>query len=158
MEEKNKSLLAKYNSYSAVPSNLMFAFSCEYLNRELKRASIVHFTAEEFMRSNCNPSNKIPISTFREVMLCAMLTLRNLSRLRDAFGLPIYINSGYRNLATNALVKGATRSRHLYGLAADIRPALPKNLEKLWQLVNSDAFKNVFTEKILHDTYIHVAL
>jgi len=52
--------------------------------------------------------------------------LRNLRRLakelqllRDELGKPIIINSGYRDLAHNKRVGGATNSYHLRGMAAD---------------------------------------
>ncbi len=40
--------------------------------------------------------------------------------LRDAIGVPIHINSGYRTLAHNRSVGGVKDSRHLVGDAADI--------------------------------------
>ena len=43
-----------------------------------------------------------------------------LDPLREAYGKPIRINSGYRSPELNALVGGAKRSYHLQGLAADL--------------------------------------
>lgn len=45
----------------------------------------------------------------------------NLQRLRDYFGKPIIINSGYRSPNHNANVGGAKNSQHVLGKAADIR-------------------------------------
>lgn len=44
-----------------------------------------------------------------------------LQKIRDHFGKPVTINSGYRCNTHNKLVGGATSSRHLYGSAADIK-------------------------------------
>lgn len=44
-----------------------------------------------------------------------------LEQIRCRFDRPLIITSGYRSLAHNRAVGGATQSRHLYGLAADIR-------------------------------------
>jgi len=44
----------------------------------------------------------------------------NLQVLRDALGLPIHINSGYRSPAHNKAVVGAKNSQHLLGKAGDI--------------------------------------
>lgn len=51
----------------------------------------------------------------------AMRLLTNLQVLRDAFGLPVHINSGYRTPSHNAKQPGAaTNSAHLKAMAADI--------------------------------------
>jgi len=44
----------------------------------------------------------------------------NLQVLRDALGLPIHINSGYRSPSYNREVGGAKNSQHLLGKAGDI--------------------------------------
>ena len=43
-----------------------------------------------------------------------------LQDIRDYFGKPLVINSGYRTEAKNKSVGGAQYSQHKYGLAADI--------------------------------------
>lgn len=43
-----------------------------------------------------------------------------LQEIRDHFGKPVTINSGYRTAAKNKAVGGAAYSQHLYGTAADI--------------------------------------
>lgn len=43
-----------------------------------------------------------------------------LEKIRTHFGKPVIINSGYRTVAKNKSVGGATHSQHLYGMAADI--------------------------------------
>lgn len=47
--------------------------------------------------------------------------LEVLEDIRDHFGRPVYINSGYRNKKHNAEVGGEYDSQHLLGIAADIR-------------------------------------
>lgn len=44
-----------------------------------------------------------------------------LQKIRDHFGAPVNINSGYRTEAHNKKVGGAAYSKHKYGMAADIR-------------------------------------
>ena len=45
---------------------------------------------------------------------------KNLQVVRDYFGEPIHINSGYRSESHNAAVGGVPNSQHLLGKAADI--------------------------------------
>lgn len=51
-----------------------------------------------------------------------------LQKIRTHFGVPVDVNSGFRNASHNKKVGGAAYSRHLYGLAADIavRGVAPK--------------------------------
>lgn len=44
-----------------------------------------------------------------------------LQAIRDHFGRAVTVNSGYRTPSHNQKVGGATYSRHLYGMAADIK-------------------------------------
>ena len=68
-----------------------------------------HFTVYEFRcKDNTDP-------------IFVSLTLVNvLEHIRQHFNKPVYINSAYRNPAYNAMIGGAKRSMHMYGMAADI--------------------------------------
>lgn len=41
-------------------------------------------------------------------------------KIRDYFGKPVHINSGYRTDSYNKKIGGATYSQHMYGVAVDI--------------------------------------
>ena len=45
-----------------------------------------------------------------------------LNKLREAWGGPIKITSGYRSLSLNTAIGGALKSMHMKGLAADLYP------------------------------------
>ena len=58
-----------------------------------------------------------------------------LDPLRQLWGSPLYVNSGYRSHAVNAAVGGARNSQHLTGCAADITAGSPKKNRKLLKLL-----------------------
>ena len=60
-----------------------------------------------------------------------------LDPLREAWGAPIIVTSGYRCGKLNRAVGGATGSQHMYGQAADIRTVSDKPSEnkKLFDLI-----------------------
>ena len=56
-----------------------------------------------------------------DIVLVHPALLDGLEQLRGRFGLPIKIQSGYRTPSHNTVVGGAPRSKHLLGLAADVK-------------------------------------
>lgn len=60
-----------------------------------------------------------------------------LDPLREAWGGPIIVSSGYRNKRLNIAVGGATNSHHLYGMAADITVGNKEKNKRLFELVLS---------------------
>lgn len=56
-----------------------------------------------------------------EAMANALITMWKLQAMRHAMGdAPLYVSSGFRSVACNDAVGGASDSRHLYGDAADL--------------------------------------
>lgn len=60
-----------------------------------------------------------------------------LDPLREAWGSPIYVTSGYRSPELNKKVKGAKTSQHVLGQAADIKGGDKITNKKLFQLIQS---------------------
>lgn len=58
-----------------------------------------------------------------------------LDPLREAYGQPIYVNSGYRCPALNAAVGGVNGSQHLLGEAADVTTGSRDGNIRLWRLL-----------------------
>lgn len=60
-----------------------------------------------------------------------------LDPLREAYGKPIFVSSGYRCAKLNRAVGGVARSQHLSGMAADIQSVGKSKAEhkKLFELV-----------------------
>jgi uncharacterized protein YcbK (DUF882 family) len=80
-----------------------------------------NFTYEELTKSNTASRLKINNSPDDEVK-AKLKKLANdvLQPIRDAYGKPIKVSSGYRCLKLNEKVGGAVNSQHVKGEAADI--------------------------------------
>ena len=81
-----------------------------------------HFTMEELTRSATAKRLKIE-NSLSEIVTKNLTTLATnvLEPLREEFGKPIIVTSGYRSQALNRAVGGSPTSQHCYGQAADIR-------------------------------------
>lgn len=96
-----------------------------------------HFTLEEMTRSDYAASHNLPNQPGHdELVRLQFLALNVLEPLREAWGAPIIVNSGYRSEAVNRGVGGTANSQHLRGMAADIRPVYSKDFTKLFMLAN----------------------
>ena len=78
------------------------------------------------------------------------LTLNVLQPLRDAYGKPMHINSGFRCERVNQLVGGVASSQHVKGEAADIKCDRPYDLAKLAKSLNIP-----YDQMILYPTFVH---
>lgn len=58
-----------------------------------------------------------------------------LDKVREMWGKPIGVNSGYRSYELNKAVGGAKNSQHLRGEAADITTGSKENNRKLFDLI-----------------------
>lgn len=81
--------------------------------------------------------------------------LRKLQKIRDAFGLPLIINSGYRTESHNKAVGGVTGSYHVKGMAADIRISSYTSDFDIMQLA-ATAEKIGFTGIGIYKGFVHV--
>ncbi|QXP45098.1 hypothetical protein [Microvirus mar53] len=76
-----------------------------------------------------------------------------LDYLRTVYGRPLIITSGYRCAALNKAVGGVKYSRHLFGLAVDIRCLHNTDYEKIYQFIGKYAH---FIKYYKNKHYIHV--
>jgi len=83
-----------------------------------------------------------------------------LDPLREAYGRPIRVTSGYRCPQLNRLVGGSPNSQHMRGEAADIQPLknekseAKNNLDELSQILIANG---KFDQLIVYPTFIHVS-
>lgn len=90
------------------------------------------------------------ISTFEIRDAVQELTLTVLQPLRDAWGEPLHINSGYRCPKLNAAVGGAPTSQHTKGEAADIHADHPIRLAQLAYNLGLP-----YDQMIIYPTFVH---
>lgn len=95
-----------------------------------------YFTIKELCKSSTAVQNKIDNTPNSEIVNnLEQLVEFILDPLREKYGKPIIVNSGYRCQALNNLVKGSKTSSHLKGLAADITAGSPKKNKILFNLI-----------------------
>lgn len=81
-----------------------------------------YFTVAEMLKSETAEKNKINNTPSIEVEQNIEELLEVLDGLREFYGKPIRITSGYRCAEVNRLVRGVPTSAHVIGYAADLRP------------------------------------
>lgn len=84
-----------------------------------------------------------------------------LQPLRDHFGTPTLVSSGYRCEALNRAVNGSAKSYHMSGLAADIEQVGVSNLELAHYIRDNLPFEQLILEywdpDIPNSGWVHVA-
>ena len=119
-----------------------------------------YFTINELCKSNTAKQYKINNIPSEEVEKNLILLVENvLDPLREAWGRPIIVNSGYRSAELNSKIGGAKSSQHLTGCAVDIQTVSDskEDNKKLFELVQS--LKLPFDQLIDESNYswIHVS-
>ena len=77
--------------------------------------------------------------------------------MREAWGSPLLVNSWYRPPDINRAVGGASNSQHLYGKAADIRPA-QGNIYDFQKWLDNVAWKDKAVGYGAKKGFVHVDL
>lgn len=94
-----------------------------------------NFTIQELTASATAAAKKINNDPTPEAAENLKLLVDNvLDPLRDAYGKPVIVTSGYRSPALNAAVKGSKTSQHVKGQAADITAGSKQENKKLFEL------------------------
>ena len=88
-----------------------------------------------------------------DVVFVAPELVNILQKIRSHFRATVTINSGYRTVAKNKAVGGATYSQHLYGMAADITV---KGVEPKKVYAYADSLLPYTGGVGLYPTFVHV--
>lgn len=120
-----------------------------------------YFTIEELYWSTTAIINKIdntPPSNIKENL---EKLINFLNPLREEWGSPINVTSGYRCFELNELLHGSPTSAHLYGLAVDLVPAngkLDEFKEFVKNYLKDKQFDQYIDEKTKNSSWVHIGL
>ena len=116
-----------------------------------------HFTISEMLKSDTAIKQRLWNGAPKEAEenLKALVD-EVLDPLREAYGRPIRVNSGYRCPKLNNLVGGTPNSQHMRGEAADIQPVIGNEAD-LPELARILIENGKFDQLILYPTFIHVS-
>ena len=116
------------------------------------------FTIKELCKSSTATLKRIDNTPNAEIVNNLEQLVDNiLDPLREEYGKPIKVNSGYRSQALNDAVGGSKTSQHKYGLAADITAGSRLENKKLFILVQKMnlPFDQLIDEKSY--SWIHIS-
>ena len=119
-----------------------------------------YFTIEELTRSQTaalHGYDNTPNATQKRDLL---RLIDYLDGIREEFGEPIKVTSGFRSWDVNHTVGGVKKSQHLAGQAADIVPAKsPERLRELFDLIRKrGGYQQVIYERKGQSVWVHVAI
>lgn len=118
-----------------------------------------YFTIKELCNSSTAKKLKINNSPSQEIT-------NNLTRLievvldpiRELYGKPIIVSSGYRCLALNKAVKGAINSFHTKGYAADLQGKSNEETKKIFEIAKRlGIYNELFYESSKNAIWVHIA-
>jgi uncharacterized protein YcbK (DUF882 family) len=112
-----------------------------------------NFTLEELTITNCGLEN---VPNAEQIHYLTLLCEHVLQPLRDKYGSPIHVNSGFRSFEVNKAVnKGAIKpSQHCKGQAADLDNGREENI-KLFNILKTMEFDQLINESDF--AWVHVS-
>lgn len=116
-----------------------------------------YFTVEELTRSSVAQTKRIDNKPNAEQQSAMVDLIKNvLDPLREKFGKPIIVSSGFRSKDLNRAVGGAASSQHMKGEAADIYTGTREGNKELFDIIRKELpFDQVIDEK--NFSWVHVS-
>lgn len=112
-----------------------------------------HFKSWEITYSYVAEQNEIDNTPTDETIIENLnYTLQRLEEIREGYNKPIVISSGYRCPELNELVKGVKDSKHLTGLAVDLK----WDSDLVEYLIENCSFDKLIREKSGKTKWIHL--
>lgn len=121
-----------------------------------------YFSLNEMTRSTTASANNISNVPTQEAITNLTRLMELLDKIRERWGAPITVNSGYRSPALNARVGGSATSSHMKGEAADITTGMIGSNKVLFDLIRTMQTDGEITFDQLIDekgfSWIHVSI
>lgn len=116
-----------------------------------------YFTLKELTYSSVAKKKLINNSPANDAIVDNLEALmEQLDMIREKYGKPIYVNSGYRCPKLNKAVKGVGNSQHQLGCAADITTRSDSEDRKLYKLITEHFdFDQCIWETVNGGRWIH---
>lgn len=116
-----------------------------------------YFTVKELSHSDTALAKGIDnFPTAEAISNLTKLVDNVLDPLREKYGKPIKVSSGYRSAMLNRSVNGATSSQHRLGEAADITVGSKEENKKLFEIIKNELlFDQLIDEK--NFSWVHVS-
>ena len=116
-----------------------------------------YFSVEELTRSVTAIREGIDNSIPDRLLPNITRLIDYLDKVREEFGAPISVSSGYRSPDLNRAVGGAKKSQHMQGLAADlVVPDLPRLFQTIREMGGFDQL--IWEEPSPHRVWVHVSV
>lgn len=116
-----------------------------------------YFTIKELSHSDIATAKRIDNTpSLAVVENLEALVFNVLDPLREAYGKPIIVNSGYRSNMLNAVVGGENTSQHIRGEAADITTGTKKGNKWLYDYI----FRHLPYDQLINEqdfSWVHVS-
>lgn len=116
-----------------------------------------HFTIEEMTESSTAKAKDIDNTPSQEILAKLQKLIEAiLDPLREWYGKPIRVNSGYRCEALNEAIGGSKTSQHCLGEAADITAGSKEENKKLFEYIKD----NLLFDQLINESdfsWIHVS-
>ena len=117
-----------------------------------------YFTIKELTKSATAEAKKLDNTPTKEAeQNLTTLVDKVLDPLREIYGKPIIVTSGYRSPEVNRSVNGATSSQHALGEAADISVGSKEENKKLFDIIKEqlpfDQLINEYDYSWIHVSY-----
>lgn len=118
-----------------------------------------HFTLQELAGTNNERYREKNLAEAQKQMGKMYQLAGFAERIREIVGKPIIINSGYRCVQLNNVLKGSLTSQHLLAEALDIR-VNGKTSSELFQIIVASDLKydQIILEKVGNAQWVHVSI
>ena len=121
-----------------------------------------HFTLHEFARTGHRALAEDNYVHAKEHYASLVAVASMLEVIREHYGSPVIVHSGYRSPRLNAAIGGSKRSQHMLGEAADFH-VVGADLRDVWEWIWKESgidFGQIILEGAVagHPTWIHLSL